>query len=857
MPITVNGIGTTYYGKKNLKSYSGLCEFCRRPAELQEYETRLWFVVFLVPVIPLGRKQILGYCGICQRHRALPLGQWEKLKEEAIAAETQKFSATPDDPQTALNLLQTLSGFSRFEEAEKLAQGIQAHFGDDADVQHRLGQWHDFRNRPAEAQQCYRAALKLDPQHAGARCGVALALMGEGRPDDARALIKAPPEVSPRQDAGLYVALATAYQQANRHDDALDVLQVVLAAYPKLRQDKNIRKLARTSERHAPERAPLVPRVPPYRRGAFIAAAAVLVVLGAVAGANLYLAGHRTLHLVNGFRVPVDLQLDDRAPVTLSPNSRQTVTIPEGSHWAAVRAGGKELRKDQFHVTGDFFGRFARGSVFVVNAGAGALLMQEKVTYAVNPVAGGWSNFYANMPYHEFHDIDFAFAPYPETVQLEGGKPTTKSRVSVVDIAPGQIFQLNPGMVAVSQQLRFVETHLQMMPDDKALLQTYVERAMALGRLDQARDFLATGLNANPVRIEWHRMADWMCRDANEEAALRKRYADGLARDPGNAALLYLAGRLETSPASSAAYFDRSIAADPASPYPWMAKAFLLEQSGDLAGAKEALARAVELRPDDADFSTRLYNLRFALGEYAALEQDVRRQLEAEPLRLDLETKLLDLLAASGRMREARAACERYVQNLAVGDPATESQRRTATALVRLQMLYLEDKLPQYLQAADDPALAEWASYFRYQANLELGQYDQAVDALAGDTGASRDAFTALQLTIAYRMAGQEDKAVQWQTKACELLDQGMAEQRRVADLLRKAPAVTKDEIYAISVDSPQKAILIVALAQRMPDERPELAALAEKLNYGRGFPHRFLGRAVAALGETDASSLP
>ena len=71
MPTTINGIGTTYYGKKNLKTYEGQCEFCHRVVDVQEYETRHWFVVLLIPVIPLGRKQILDFCTACQRHRAL------------------------------------------------------------------------------------------------------------------------------------------------------------------------------------------------------------------------------------------------------------------------------------------------------------------------------------------------------------------------------------------------------------------------------------------------------------------------------------------------------------------------------------------------------------------------------------------------------------------------------------------------------------------------------------------------------------------------------------------------------------------------------------------------------------------
>jgi len=56
MPVTYNGIGTHYYGKKNLEKRPGPCPHCNRAVELTSYDTRLWFVIFFIPVFPLGRK---------------------------------------------------------------------------------------------------------------------------------------------------------------------------------------------------------------------------------------------------------------------------------------------------------------------------------------------------------------------------------------------------------------------------------------------------------------------------------------------------------------------------------------------------------------------------------------------------------------------------------------------------------------------------------------------------------------------------------------------------------------------------------------------------------------------------------
>ena len=76
MPTTINGIGTSYYGKKNLEADLGTCEWCGHQGELLNYETGYYFVVLFIPLIPLGRKQILNYCPSCSRHRVMAVAEW-------------------------------------------------------------------------------------------------------------------------------------------------------------------------------------------------------------------------------------------------------------------------------------------------------------------------------------------------------------------------------------------------------------------------------------------------------------------------------------------------------------------------------------------------------------------------------------------------------------------------------------------------------------------------------------------------------------------------------------------------------------------------------------------------------------
>src|SRR5690242_17932788 len=85
MPSTYNGIGTHYYGKKNIQKRPGPCPHCHRAVELTSYDTILWFVVVFIPLIPIRRKRIIDYCPACTRHFAVDLEKWETAKQLEIS----------------------------------------------------------------------------------------------------------------------------------------------------------------------------------------------------------------------------------------------------------------------------------------------------------------------------------------------------------------------------------------------------------------------------------------------------------------------------------------------------------------------------------------------------------------------------------------------------------------------------------------------------------------------------------------------------------------------------------------------------------------------------------------------------
>src|SRR5690348_9900907 len=99
MPSTINGIGTWYWGKRNILTRNGSCEFCGSYRQLTSYDTTLYFTVFFIPIVPLGRKRVLNQCPGCSRHRAIPLKKWEQQKTESLMAAIEAWQQDKADPE--------------------------------------------------------------------------------------------------------------------------------------------------------------------------------------------------------------------------------------------------------------------------------------------------------------------------------------------------------------------------------------------------------------------------------------------------------------------------------------------------------------------------------------------------------------------------------------------------------------------------------------------------------------------------------------------------------------------------------------------------------------------------------------
>ena len=286
MPTTYNGIGTHYYGKRNLEKEQGQCEFCQNYGELESYETGLYFVVLFIPLIPLGKKQILDQCTVCTQHRAMPLSEWMEFKENTIQSSTDQLAQKMDDPDVAIEHLQTLSAFRQWEEAKQLVPAIENTHGNNVDVLLYLGSWYDQYGDGGDGDRCYEAAFKLDPKHPGCQRAKAVTLMQQGNLEEAESMLEAFKPPSIHYDPLLFFMLGNSYQSNNRHPEALAIYDQLAVDNPELATSDELRAAVKISEKASGLKSAHVRQKWFFQQGWFI----TLVVVAAVVGFILWAA---------------------------------------------------------------------------------------------------------------------------------------------------------------------------------------------------------------------------------------------------------------------------------------------------------------------------------------------------------------------------------------------------------------------------------------------------------------------------------------------------------------------------------------------------------------------------------------
>ena len=844
MPSSINGIGTTYYGKKDRHAHFGVCEACNANTELSSYETRLWFIVLFIPIIPLGKRQILDYCPSCTRHRAVPLGEWQRLSNDAIRDVMEKAKQSPDNPESAMEMHGTLAAFQRHEEAAKYAEIMMNNFPNNCDMHLYLGSWHARAGRTSEADACFDRALELDPANHAAARAVAIACIENGDLQRAKQLLAFMEAPGPEQDPTVLLMLADAYNAQGDSENAKHYYRIALAAAPEFARDKKLRKRIAALEAGGGTPQPILPQKPARsgKKGWLLAAVGVVALAMLL---NYFMASRQTLHVVNRLPDRVTVVIDGKGPgVTLGPN-RETITVSEGEHQAQITRTDGSVETVDFEIANGFGQRYFGNNAFVLNVAGAADFLWEQTVYSENPDPNAVEPYEIKFG-QEFlvmRGIDYKFEEFPAQLQMESSR-VTKTRLSVVDAAPLNVMMSFPEGTPPGTLLDYAEHHLSLDHTNEFLLKFYFLIGLGQEQNDRCQAFLEAGLDRKPVAVEWHRTYQEMAETADDENRMIARYDKLLAENADDSALLYLRGRLAPGALESQQYIDRAIAADPQNPYPYLATSYHLVSKGRLDEAREALAKASELKPDDLQLAAALLDVRFALAEYSELEREQREALDADPLDLASQQTLLQVLVAEGRLPEAEEAHSALVE--AAGEAGFEDD-----APLPLQSLgilqYLTGDLKGWLETSQKADTDQTPNSGVAVAPFELGHLDEAEQSLV-ESAVVPKGYAALLLSLAWKQLGDDEKAESWWQSAIDTFAAGKLDENLIADTLRKGDQLQLDEVDDLSTQRPLKAVLLVALADRAPALRTALLERAETLNCLGPFPYQFLRRTIEMM---------
>lgn len=852
MPYTVNGIGTTYFGKSNRQSQDGVCESCHRRGKLSSYETWHCICVLFIPIIPIGKKQILDYCPSCSRHRVMPFHEWVKIRDKAIGETASQFSESSDDPDKAIEMHATLAAFQKQDEATKLAEMLEGKFATVARVQFYLASWYERTGKPAIANRLFLRSFELAPDDLAIRRAALLTFVEQGNIDQAKGLMQPFLPGTEHFEPALFYALATGFQKQGRHQEAVHTLRMLLDAAPGLKSDKTFRKALAISEKALGVEELTIPSDPFYRTSAFKWVTAIAAIMAALGLWNSYIASNRVVTVVNGLPIPISVKVDSGKVVQVNANGQTDVALAEGRHEAEVVTPAGKYPNVVFEVTSDWLDRYFRRPVFVLDPTKSAAVLWEEATYV--PVAQGHApetrhELRLGEAFTSYKNVDYRFEEFPEKIKLDRKSgQAVKTRLAVVHEDVADLVQQGRSRgKSPAAMLPFLETHLQAAPEKDNLLLVYVYYALQADKIAECRNFLSTRLTDRPIRVEWHRRYQGLAthglsaEDAKAQLEkLKHDYDQLIETEPMEPSLLYLRGRLEEHGRLSTPYYERALAIAPQHPYALYASANDHLVLGEFKVALDLLNNAVAAKPNDIEFKHSLIRAQFAAADYEALEKTARDDLNRTPLNPSALELLLKVLVAQERSDDADKELANFSARFRQIVPAQFHNLLDPLKWMLASMKGDFEQIDQETATSQNVGARQFAFFAKTEQH-------QLVDPPAEAQAAEAAYWHLCRALVARRLQNQEQESNSRET-ALTLLESSFDHDRAAAELLRNSATVGWDDISDLTADPGHKAVLLVVLAHERADLRSQLLDLAQTLNFDLEFPHFLIKREIEDL---------
>ncbi|HYH69421.1 MAG TPA: TIR domain-containing protein [Urbifossiella sp.] len=582
------------------------------------------------------------------------------------------------------------------------------------------------------------------------------------------------------------------------------------------------------------------------------ALAALLLAAGAQI-LNTSQALRRPVCVVNGLPEEVVVELAGRA-IRVPPGGHVELTLPEDTYPVTTRRAGRDPHTHTLDIRAGYWERFTDRRVFVVNPEGAAVL--EWFAGFVHVPEYGWvpdeREVWYGRPVFETPDSpDYRF-PAREL------RPDTDAKVTALRLAhalPAHVFLDPPAAWTDEYRFAWAERTLAERPSDE-LLDAYVGALCRAGRADRCRDFLR-GHMTRPRPPAWHRQWQGVNDLLGDAAAVRDEYRRRLAAAPNNAVLTLQNGRLLPTVRERLAHFDRARELAPELLEPLAEQAFALTCRSDFAGARRVVRAANLLSPEVSEpqrltgtawaLAAEEVALNLALGDRAAAQTALAEIDRRNPFTMYSHSVRTALDARDGadraRDRHRRLAEGSRQATVAQGPFLRGARDQVASAAYFLHHLLGEPS--DALRAADGFPAGLLRDYSRSLALLELGDAGAAESAYRPPY-AEWKAQHLLRVSVAAWAADRPQPNRPWRDAEAAFRDAKDPVSLAVAGMLAAAGPPDLDAIRELALSPADKAVLLVALAQRFRESRPAALDVADGLAFSPFAPAPFARRVAA-----------
>ena len=828
MPFTINGIGTCYYGKRHAHTIKSVCEFCGKYADLASFDTTLFFVAIFVPLIPLSKKRILRQCSVCQKHRALGLAQWEEAKERDTSEILEKIQSNPPNRDLAMQAIGYALAYQDEPLFDRVVETLDSAHANDALVLAQVGDAYSFFARWPEAEEAYLGALDVEDSEP-IREQLAWALLKQSRPDEAQPYLEHVLAKQKRAAAGFVYHLINGYQAQGRHDEAQALIERRDQAFPELAATKEYQRQRKTALRYQGSdekvRTPLfIDSTGGYREGNWTARwpywIAALLLLGATAlylGSAFWIGRARNVYLVNGTNKPYTAVVQGSEHL-VAAHRAMPIHVAEGDVEVSIK--GAAVKPIQGRIETSFWTRPFASHTFVINPDEGAIVLEEEEFFAaVNPKLGAPPKVHIGHGFYSFAGIDYEFQEFPRTITVSEHGQVRKTRVALAPaVSPEMRLSLLMGLQP-AEQMEVCKRSLDLDPSSTLDLYWLCNQLPP----EEGIAFLEPRLNDFPILVDWHRMYQSLMERAHPEKDLRPRYRKLLAKNEGNADALYLLGRADPDLNEQSKLFQKAAAAKPPSGFANYALGYHALSDGRFADAIRWYEKALQLLNDKIIVQPMYHDALLANGDYARLLALLQADAQAPGRKAIASFQMVRVHALRGDRAKAQAQIDEVVKFLPA--PARDTTRKALEAIVCCSA----NDVAGYLKLTDDT---------NYEAALLRGKLKEAAALtgganLTGGINTDRLNLHGLVYLEAVQAGAKEIADAQWKALLAELKKTGR-DYRLFADYLegRQPPATRLAQRLPIEPNA--KRVLLAVAAQRLPEQKQELLALAKRLDFYR-----------------------